>query len=401
MASAAIGTSHLIQTTRAGANFGYEMLVLIIAVNVLKYPFIECGFRYNAATGRNILEGYKKLHKSFFVIFILVNIFMSIMGVAAVSYICAAIFASILHITSFSQYQLTIIIMSTCAALIIIGHYKFLDSLMKIFMITLVLATSIAVVIVFIKPIVISNVIYTQPAFDIKYIPFMLALMGWMPGPIELSVWHSLWLEAFNRNNKKDLNFQEARCDFNIGYFLTMFAAILFLILGSEVLHKSGQLMSDNGMEFTDQLVSVYALTIGSWSEIIISLAVAMAILSTVITLIDIYPRTLASSLIVLKPKLVEKRRTLHALVIIASVISGLIVLSYIGSFKLLLDIVTTTAFLSSPIFAYMNHRLVYGGFIDKKYQPNKFMYILSWLGLIFLTAFCGLFIYSLLALNS
>ena len=49
-ASAAIGNSHLIQSTRAGGYFGFELLWVIIAINILKYPFIEYGFRYTAAT---------------------------------------------------------------------------------------------------------------------------------------------------------------------------------------------------------------------------------------------------------------------------------------------------------------------------------------------------------------
>ena len=33
MAGAAVGTSHLVQSTRAGADFGYQLLVLLVVVN--------------------------------------------------------------------------------------------------------------------------------------------------------------------------------------------------------------------------------------------------------------------------------------------------------------------------------------------------------------------------------
>ena len=40
-ASTAIGVSHLVQSTRAGANFGFALLPFILAANIFKYPFFE------------------------------------------------------------------------------------------------------------------------------------------------------------------------------------------------------------------------------------------------------------------------------------------------------------------------------------------------------------------------
>ena len=38
-ASTAIGTSHLVQATRAGADYGFALLWAILAAHVAKYPF--------------------------------------------------------------------------------------------------------------------------------------------------------------------------------------------------------------------------------------------------------------------------------------------------------------------------------------------------------------------------
>ena len=62
-ASTAIGVSHLIQSTRAGADFGLWMLVFVIVASLLKYPFFEYGSRYANATQTSIIDGYKKLGK--------------------------------------------------------------------------------------------------------------------------------------------------------------------------------------------------------------------------------------------------------------------------------------------------------------------------------------------------
>lgn len=43
MATAAIGGSHLVASTQAGALFGWQLLWLILLVNILKYPFFRFG----------------------------------------------------------------------------------------------------------------------------------------------------------------------------------------------------------------------------------------------------------------------------------------------------------------------------------------------------------------------
>jgi len=45
-ASMAIGTSHLVLSTKAGAVYGMLMVVPILLANLLKYPFFEFGVRY-------------------------------------------------------------------------------------------------------------------------------------------------------------------------------------------------------------------------------------------------------------------------------------------------------------------------------------------------------------------
>ncbi|MFG0312954.1 MAG: divalent metal cation transporter, partial [Phycisphaerales bacterium] len=43
LAGAAIGASHLIQSPRAGAGFGFGMLGVLLLACVTKYPFLEFG----------------------------------------------------------------------------------------------------------------------------------------------------------------------------------------------------------------------------------------------------------------------------------------------------------------------------------------------------------------------
>ena len=60
-ASTAIGVSHLVQSTRAGANYGFGLLFFVVIANLFKYPFFEFGSRFANATETSIIDGYKQL----------------------------------------------------------------------------------------------------------------------------------------------------------------------------------------------------------------------------------------------------------------------------------------------------------------------------------------------------
>ena len=73
-ACTAIGVSHLVQSTRAGAEFGFLLLGFIILANVLKYPFFEHGSRYANATGTSIIDGYEKIGRKFLILYLAITV---------------------------------------------------------------------------------------------------------------------------------------------------------------------------------------------------------------------------------------------------------------------------------------------------------------------------------------
>ena len=60
-ASAAIGVSHIVQSTRAGATYGYILLIAVLLANLFKYPFFEFATRYTTVKNETVLDGYFKL----------------------------------------------------------------------------------------------------------------------------------------------------------------------------------------------------------------------------------------------------------------------------------------------------------------------------------------------------
>ena len=64
-ASMAIGTSHLVLSTKAGAQYGWIMVIPILLANLFKYPFFEFGIRYTTVTEKSLIEGYTNLGKTY------------------------------------------------------------------------------------------------------------------------------------------------------------------------------------------------------------------------------------------------------------------------------------------------------------------------------------------------
>ncbi len=60
-AGVAIGVSHLVQSTLAGAGFGFDLIWILVLANFIKYPFFEFAPRYATSTGDSLIDGYKRL----------------------------------------------------------------------------------------------------------------------------------------------------------------------------------------------------------------------------------------------------------------------------------------------------------------------------------------------------
>ena len=88
-AGTAIGVSHLVQSTRAGAGYGFALVWAVIAAHLLKYPFFEASHRYTAATGENLLVGYLRVGRWALVGFLVVALALSIPSAAVLTIVTA------------------------------------------------------------------------------------------------------------------------------------------------------------------------------------------------------------------------------------------------------------------------------------------------------------------------
>ncbi len=391
MAAAAIGASHLVASTRAGAEFGWQLAWVILAVNILKYPFFAAGARYTAATGESLLEGYLKQGRKYLLLFTCLNVIAAIASTAGVAMLTAAMLTQFVPL---SIDLLALLVLLSSLTILIFGHYALLDKVTKVIMLALTLTTLIAVALAFNAPSIVQPGFVSTSPWQWAYIGFLVAMMGWMPAPIEVSAWNSLWL--LEKKKSQQVSKQQAILDFNFGYIITALLAVVFLALGTLVMHGSGETFSASGVQFSQQLISLYSKVMGSESRYLIGMVAFLCIFSTTVTVIDGYSRTLNMGWQLLKGGRYSERR-LNLVMCLMSLCGLAIILFFKGALLPLLEFVMILAFMTTVIFAWLNYKLMISTAIPVEDRYGTKMRVLSLVGLTYLVSFAVLFIYWML----
>ncbi len=382
-AGAAIGVSHLVQSTRAGADFGFGLIWALLLVNLFKYPFFQFGPRYAMATGETLLDGYKKLGKGVLVTYFILT-FATMFTIQTAVTIVTAGLASSLFGNFISMEAWTVIILLICFIILIKGHYKFLDKLMKIIVITLTISTVVAVILALTENTHSLNFNQVFPVSTIE-IGFLIAFMGWMPAPLDISVWHSLWAIEKHKDDNS-YNVKSSMFDFNIGYFATVFLGLGFITLGALIMFQSGESFSSKGGEFANQLVTMYTKSLGNWSYIIIGIAAFTTMFSTTLTTLDASPRAMEKTTQLLFGNILKRGYLLWILIL---TVGTIVIFFFLNSeMGLLVKIATILSFLTAPFYAIINYKLMSSKHTPKEWRPSKLMHLLCWLGILFLIGF-------------
>ncbi|GAB1309692.1 divalent metal cation transporter [Urechidicola sp. KH5] len=382
-AGAAIGVSHLVYATRAGADFGFGLLWAIILVHIFKYPFFQYGPRYAAATGESLLEGYRKLNKNVLVAYFILNLATMFTIQAAVTIVTAGLAINLFGLSS-SPTVWSAVITIIGVAILLLGRYKLLDNLMKVIICILTLTTIFAVIVACTKGNHLTNWLQIFPKETIE-ISFFIAFLGWMPAPFDISIWHSLWAVE-KRKGLSDFDCNKSITDFNIGYFGTMFLGICFLSLGALVMYNSGEEFSTKGGVFSQQLIQLYTSTIGDWSYFIIAIAAFTTMFSTTLTTLDASPRAMSKTSELLIGFNIKKGYWIWIGFLGIGTIAMLTWLS--SEMGFLIKLATILSFLTAPFYAIINFILIKSRHIPKEFHPSKAVTILSYFGIAFLIGF-------------
>ncbi len=394
VACAAVGGSHLVWSTRAGAEFGWSLLWLVLLANALKFPFFLYGQRYTAATGESLLAGYKRLGIGYVWIFLAVNILTGTINIAGVSMLSGALLTGY-GITGISVPFITVGVLFICAALLLVGHYKLLDSLAKVIIALLGISTLVAVALAIPnRPELAADFVAPSP-YQWASFAFLISLLGWMPAPIDLSAWSSLWMFSREKQTGHFATVKESAIDFYVGYFSAVGLAILFISLGALVMFGSSESFAAGGVGFSQQLVSLYTDTIGDWSHLLILSAAFITMFSTTLTCLDGYPRSLAACCALIKDLPAEAfMRIQKVWILISALLASVVVLCFVQNLLQLLSFAAIVSFITSPALAYINYRVMNGANVPEAYRPGPALKALSWAGLLFFTVMTSGYLY-------
>ena len=386
-AGAAIGVSHLVQSTRAGAGYGFDLLWAVLLVLLFKYPFFQFAHRYTVATGESLLEGYRRQGTWALALFMAVVIVSSFITAAAVTVVTAGLLGALLDLP-FSLTVLSLGVLLVVVLILVVGHFRVLDGLMKVMVLVLGMLTLVAVAVAAVHGPV-GDPDYGHPeVFSLAGLTFVLALMGWMPAPLDIGVWSSLWILRKHEGRVRPTMLQ-ANIDFHLGYLATAVLAVAFVSFGALVMFGTGAEFSSSGILFSRQLVDMYTATLGGWSRWMIALVAFITMFSTTITVMDGYARTLGHGF----QLLLRGRRELpdrgYVLLLLLLLFMSLVIIGLlISSMRALVDVVTVLAFLAAPLVAVLNFRAVRSAEVPPAFRPGRTMTVLSWAGLVFLAGF-------------
>lgn len=381
-AGAAIGVSHLVQSTRAGADYGLGLLWALLLIHAIKYPFFQFGPRYAAATGNSLLEGYLKLGKPLLVIYFIINLLTMFTIQTAVTIVTAGI-ATYIFGMDWSISTWSLIVTACCSAILLIGKYSLLDKLMKVIVITLTVSTLAAVLIAGFEP-------HQSVAFD-QIIPsdkigiaFLIAFMGWMPAPLDISIWHSLW--SLEKAKEAQITRKSAVFDFNIGFLGTIIVGACFISLGALIMHNTGESFNPSGGAFAKQLIDMYTSSLGNWAFYIIGIAALTTMFSTTLTTLDASPRAMNKTLNLLTGKSFSQGYLSWMLILITGTVCILFFLT--SEMGKLVEIATILSFLTAPFFAIANYLAMNSADVAEEDRPSTALKIASWIGIALLIAF-------------
>ena len=390
-ASTAIGVSHLVQSTRAGAKYGFGLLIFIIIANLFKYPFFEFASRYSNVKKVSIIEGYKTLSIWILWSYLIITILSMFFITSAVGAVTAGFLQNLFNTENLKIYN-HIILFSICGSILIFGQYKSLDSLIKLIGFTLLVTTILSFIFILFKGPIESN-LFPKISYNDSNILFIIALMGWMPTAVDLSSWNSLWtLERMKLSNYSP-KLSETVFEFNLGYISSAILSICFITLGAYLMYGSGSEFSNNSALFANQVIQLYTASIGSWSYYIIAISSFSIMFGTCIAVFDGYARSASESIRLVQQNGIKNNKVYKIIIGLLVFGSTLIIYLFGSKLKQLVDLATTISFLIAPFVAIANYTLVTKNF-DKKARPKRWLQILAIIGIVYLIGFCLIFVY-------
>ena len=390
---------------QAGALFGFDLLWLVLAAHLLKYPAFEFGPRYAAATGESLLAGYALVPgpKQWALWLFLGSTVLQGVGVLAG---VVMISGTVLHTwTGILSIEIdSVLLLGLVLLLLFAGGFGWLDNLNKVMMV--ILAVSTALAFFSSTPPPGAWISMVKPWIPAGSLVLVAAILGWMPTGIDVSVWHSFWtLEKLQRLDEKSgqrnaisrhrqLNL--SLVDMRTGYCLSAVTALMFICLGA--VHLGGRGEELKGVQFVEAICSAYTSILGSWMYHVFMLTAFFAMFSTTYAVIDGFSRAFSETLAILRPDFLGKedpRRYTYAGFVILSPLFAAATLCTIGNPVTLVTIVALISLSVAPVLYALNLFCVQHHIHGQDLRPARITVVLGWIGVGILFITLGVTVYT------
>jgi len=390
-ASTAIGTSHLVLSTKAGAQYGWVMIFPIVLANLFKYPFFEFGVRYTNVAGKTLIEGYRNRGKGYLWFYAFITLVSTFTILAALYTVTAGLFSTLFDLSSVSTAYIALGLFIGISLILIIGRYSFLETSLKFVIAILFTALIVTTAVVIIKGPVAHVPDFIPPAvFNDAGILFLISLMGWMPTTVEASSWVSLWSITKWKDEKHKPSLRESLQEFNFGYLSTAVLAVFFMIIGWFTLYGTHAELSGNAVTFADQIVRLFTVHIGPWAYLLIAVSAFATLFSSCMSAHDAITRVSLDIIDLLLPKnTLAGQRGFYAIgIILLAIINFTVVTAFSANMGQLVALATFVSFVVAPIIGFMNLKNVMSSELPPHQRPGRGLQGLTYAGILFLSVF-------------
>lgn len=402
-AGTAIGLSHLVQSTRAGALYGLGMGLVIVLIHVVKYPMFRFGAWYAVTANESLVAGYRR--QGLYAVWLLLAVLLSYMffALGGVGMLTAALVQTVFGF----RYDTAVfgsLILVGCALFLVVGRYHWLERVNKVLVVILAASTIVATAVA-LPSLEWSLTPAAAAPVDLKLMLFIAALGGFMPVSADCSVWQSLWTRAKVADLGRSPDLGHTLLDFDIGYWGSAVFALCFLAMGAAVMLGGGVRPEAEAVPFAAQILSLYSSALSGWVVPLVGASVISVIFTTTLAGLDALARMLVAITRALRRSahdaLAESpvdRSALYRpyLLLLAGGAIGVIAFMQ-SSFRTFLDVGTTIGFLVAPAIAIFNHRAVFGPAVPEDRRPGRGMRAWSLAGIVLLGGFSAAYLYLLL----
>jgi len=399
-AATAVGVSHLVQSTRAGADYGMGLALVVVLACAFRYPAFLFGNLYAASTGESLLDSYRRQGLWVIVLAMSAVAASAFVGIAAISMVASGVVKTVFGI-ALSAHLVAYALLIGIAVVLIAGSYRWLERIIRFLVITFAIS-ALAATALALPSLQWQNLTLWPETLDLRLILFIVALAGWMPAPLEGAIMQSLWTCAKAKSDGKPPTVAESRLDFNIGFISTLVLALCFMLLGASIMHSESIAFEASPAGFAAQLIALFTTNIGDWSRPVIGVTALAVIFSTLVTIIDGYPRAFAATFAVMRGEQssdAQADRATYIGCVLALCIGAVLILEFLmTSFKAFIDITTSLSFCVAPLLAYFNHRAMMSEEVPVDVRPTGWVYGLSVTGVTAMSGFALFYIYLLIA---